>query len=70
MARCLSESCISGAADVVVLDEVGRGAYGEFPELDISPLTGFPILSYFNQTNSSSGKFLTLPCKYLTLPCK
>ena len=36
---------------------IDAGCYGEFPELDISPLNGFPILSYFNQVRKKRISF-------------
>lgn len=49
VAHCFYTDCAGGGASLVPIDHVGVGCYGEFPELDISPLNGFPILSYFNQ---------------------
>ena len=55
VAACRSTDCGQGAPTISTIDHAGVGCYGEFPELDISRLTGFPILSYFNQTSTTSG---------------
>ena len=62
VAHCLDPDCAGGAATLTAIDHVGVGCYGEFPELDISPLNGFPILSYFNQTNRTSGGLRITQC--------
>src|SRR3990167_3164958 len=61
VAHCSSKDC-SGAVTKTIVDEIGISAYGEFPELQINPLTGLAVLSYFNQTNHTSGIKQSLFC--------
>jgi hypothetical protein len=62
VAHCGEPDCVGGVVTLTAIDHVGVGCYGEFPELDISPLNGFPILSYFNQTNKTSGGLRITQC--------
>ena len=62
VAACRSADCGQGAPTISTIDHAGVGCYGEFPELDISRLTGFPILSYFNQTSTTSGGLRITQC--------
>lgn len=62
VAHCVYVHCTAGVASKMPVDYAGVGCYGEFPELDISPLNGFPILSYFNQTNKTSGALRITQC--------
>ena len=66
VAHCNSIDC-SGAVTKTIVDEIGISAYGEFPEIQINPLTGLAVLSYFNQTNHTSGSLKTTQC--LNLEC-
>jgi hypothetical protein len=58
VAHCATVNCSSGSVTLSTIDEIGIGAYGEFPEMQINPFTGFAVLSYFNQTNHTSGIIL------------
>ena len=53
-----------------VIDNIGIGAYGVFPEINIySDFQTEPILSYFNTTNDTSGSMKFLECETKLLDC-
>lgn len=46
-----------------VVDNIGIGAYGVFPEMDVySEFQSYPILSYFNSTSNDSGAIKFMEC--------
>jgi len=61
VAHCSTSNC-AGSVQKTVIDEIGISAYGEFPEMQINPLNGLAVLSYFNQTNSSSSAMKVAQC--------
>lgn len=60
--HCNTIDCKFESLTITVLDEIGIGAYGEFPEMQINPYNGLPVLSYFNQTNSTSSSLKVTQC--------
>eukprot|EP00324_Dicrateria_rotunda_P001529 CAMPEP_0206167364 /NCGR_PEP_ID=MMETSP1474-20131121/27883_1 /ASSEMBLY_ACC=CAM_ASM_001110 /TAXON_ID=97495 /ORGANISM="Imantonia sp., Strain RCC918" /LENGTH=247 /DNA_ID=CAMNT_0053571965 /DNA_START=77 /DNA_END=817 /DNA_ORIENTATION=+ len=61
--HCSTPHCDNGTIVISVIDEIGIEAYGEFPEMQINPLNGLPVLSYFNQTNSTSSNVKIAQCE-------
>lgn len=64
--HCGTNDCSLGSRTITVIDEIGISAYGEFPEMQINPISGFAVLSYFNQTNSTSGAVKVAQCVDIT----
>jgi hypothetical protein len=66
--RCGEGDCSSGSAGAVseLIAQVGVQMYGEFPELALDPQTQTPVVSFFNQTNKSSGALMLAQCKSST----
>jgi hypothetical protein len=63
VAHCSTANCQGGNVTLSIVDpNIGVSCYGEFPEMQMNPYTGFPALSYFNQTSVSSGSLKLALC--------